>query len=180
MIQGNLYDEFRIKDVETSKDSFPDCSECAAKGLPDDCCFYYEYPTESSPTGVPNVIYVEGDLSFSGNIGTDPLRTVGGFFVVVGDVLPVPTGEDEMDSTLRGNGSIEGCIYSLGEFTINGGAALGININGGVWSEADVTLNGNANVTYNGVYMEAIQDIKAPDGTSPVPPRMVSWREKLD
>ena len=57
--------------------------------------------------------------------------------------------------------------------------ALGININGGIWSEGSATLNGNANVTYNGAYMEAIGNIRDPGGNLPVPPRLISWREKL-
>ena len=170
--KNNYYDVDRIKDVETGKDSFPDCSACPADKP--DCCFWYQYPTESTP-GIPNVVYVGGDLAFSGNIGT-----IGGFFVVVGNVLPVPIGESEQDSTLSGNGTIKGCIYSLGEFKINGGAAEGINIDGGVWCEAGATLNGNANVAYNGTFMDAIQHIQTPGGGSPFDLRMVSWREKLD
>lgn len=99
--------------------------------------------------GVPNIIYIEGDLSLNGNIGT-----VGGFFVVVGDVLTNPDAAEE--ASVNGVGTIEGVIYTRGDFDVNGGAG-NLNVNGGVWSGEEAELNGNSNVTYNQAYMEAIE-----------------------
>ena len=100
---------------------------------------------------VPNVVYIRGDLKINGQIGT-----VGGFFVVVGDVLTNPEGEDYEDATIVGEGQIDGVIYTLGELNVNGGGTNGLDINGGVWSGEGVTINGSADVLYNANYMSAI------------------------
>lgn len=112
--------------------------------------------------GVPNIIYIEGDLSLNGNIGT-----IGGFFVVVGDVLTNPNAAEE--ASVNGVGTIEGIIYTRGEFDVNGGAG-NLNVNGGVWAGEEAELNGNANVTYNQAYMEAIEALDLV-GT----PQITSW-----
>ena len=101
--------------------------------------------------GVPNVVYVIGDLKLNGNIGT-----VGGFFVVVGDVLTDPT--DEQDAEIDGNGKIEGVIYTRGEFKVDGGGGkTRLNVDGGVWGGEEVKLNGNGDVAYNKTYMDAVK-----------------------
>lgn len=127
--QGNVYDAARLDDIKKGQDSFPPS-------------FWY------SP-GVPNIVYVEGDLVLNGNIGT-----IGGFLVVVGDVLTNPAAE--YDATINGNGMIEGVIYTRGEFRINGGGG-NLNINGGVWAGQEAELNGNASITFNREYMSAIE-----------------------
>lgn len=114
---------------------------------------------------VPNVVYVETDLVLNGNIGT-----IGGFYVVVGDVITNPSGTT--DTTISGNGQIDGCIYSTGEFRVNGGGG-GLNVLGGVWSGSDgVRLNGNVTVDYNQPYMDAIRSNINPSTEI----QMISWR----
>lgn len=151
--QGNVYDAERLDDVKKGNDSFPGS-------------FWYSPPTDPADptTGIPNVVYVEGDLTLKGNIGP-----MGGFFVVVGDVLTNPTGT--YDATINGNGQIDGGIYTLGEFEVNGGGG-GLNVLGGIWAGSEAELNGNATVTYNKDYMDAIRALNInPDV------QIISWRE---
>lgn len=128
--------------------------------------FWYTAPSDPNnpATGVPNVIYVLGDLELRGNIGT-----IGGFYVVVGDVITNP--DATYDATINGNGIVEGAIYTRGEFRINGGAG-NLNVNGGVWAGTEARLNGNANVTYNAGYMAAIQALGINADV-----QMISWKE---
>lgn len=115
--------------------------------------------------GIPNVVYVETDLVLRGNVGT-----IGGFVVVAGDVITNPSGG--ADTTINGNGTIDGAVYTLGEFEINGGGN-GLGVTGGVWGRDEVELNGNATVSYNQVYMEAIDNLNIS-----FKPQIVSWKEK--
>ena len=128
--QGNIYDETRLQEVKNGEDSFPSS-------------FWYS-------EGVPNVVYVTTDLELNGNIGT-----LGGFFVVVGDIITDPDESD--DIVINGNGQIDGVIYTRGQFRINGGGG-GLNVDGGVWAQ-EVRINGNAHLAYNQTYMSAIEDL---------------------
>lgn len=119
---------------------------------------------ESDDGGPPNVVYVESDLTLKGNIGT-----IGGFYVVVGDVLTNPDGT--YDATIDGNGQVAGVIYTRGQFSINGGGG-GLNVLGGVWAGEEVELNGNANITYNKDYMSAIKGLDINPGV-----QIESWRD---
>ena len=110
--------------------------------------FWHTPPTNSS-AGTPNIVYIEGDLKLNGNIGT-----IGGFFVVVGDVITNPGTEE--NTTINGNGQIDGVIYTRGDFNVNGGGG-NLNVNGGVWAGQEAELNGNANITYNQTYMDAVK-----------------------
>lgn len=114
--------------------------------------------------GVPNIVYIEGDLQLNGNIGT-----IGGFFVVVGDVIN--NAGATYDATVNGNGQIEGAIYTRGEFRINGGGG-NLNINGGVWAGEEARLNGNAHVSYNQSYMNAIGNLNLNADV-----QITSWRD---
>lgn len=144
--QGNVYDEDRLDDVKKGNDSFP-------------ASFWFD-----EFTNTPNIVYVESNLELKGNVGT-----IGGFFVVVGDVITNPGGST--DTSINGNGEIAGCIYTTGKFRVNGGGG-GLNVNGGVWANEEVELNGNATVTYNEDYMNAINDLNlTPDI------QLLSWRE---
>lgn len=144
--QGNLYDAARLREVQRGRDNFPNS-------------FWF-----NQGLNIPNVVYVEQDLQLNGNIGT-----IGGFFVVAGNVLTDPSGG--ADATINGNGQIAGCIYTLGEFTINGGGG-GLNVDGGIWSADESRLNGNVTVQYNAAYMNAISGLNInPDV------QVVSWRE---
>ena len=113
--------------------------------------FWFSPPTDinDGTTGTPNIVYIEGDLALNGNIGT-----IGGFFVVVGNVITDPNATE--DASINGNGQVEGAIYTRGDFDINGGAG-NLNINGGVWAGDEAEMNGNTNITYNKVYMDSIK-----------------------
>lgn len=136
--QGNVYNATRLGQVKKNQETYPGS-------------FWYSPPADPGDpaTGVPNVIYIEGDLALNGNIGT-----IGGFFVVVGDVLTDP--DVTQDATLNGNGMVAGAIYTRGEFKINGGAGR-LNVDGGVWAGGEAELNGNADVSYNKAYMDALR-----------------------
>ena len=152
--QGNVYSEARLQEVTKGNDSFP-------------ADFWYETPTDPSDpsTGTPNVVYVETDLKVNGNIGT-----IGGFFVVVGDVITDPDVTE--DVAIVGCGTILGAVYTLGELNVNGGGATGLAIDGGVWAGEGVTINGSADLTYNEDYMVAIESL----GVNPEA-RILTWRE---
>lgn len=107
--------------------------------------------------GIPNVIFVEGPLDLSGK------TQVGGFFVVGGEVT--------YDATLSGNVAVDGAIYTLGGFTINGGGNV-LNVNGGIWSGEQSTLNGNAKIAYNETYMTAIKNLDLDTDV-----QIISWRD---
>ncbi|MBU2540382.1 MAG: hypothetical protein KJ593_00610 [Candidatus Omnitrophica bacterium] len=150
-IQGNVYDVQRLKDVKDGTDSFPSSFWNTPPVIPGD-------PT----TGDPNFVYIEGDLVLNGNID------IGGFFIVVGDVLNNPSAV--YDATINGVGEIDGCVYTRGEFRINGGGG-GLNIDGGVWSGTKTRINGNATVNYNADYMVALSASIQADA------QLISWRE---
>jgi cytoskeletal protein CcmA (bactofilin family) len=151
--QGNVYDAGRLKEVQKDNDQFP-------------ASFWYSAPTDPNDptTGVPNVVYITTDLQVNGNIGQ-----IGGIFVVVGDVITDP--DDTQDTTLNGNGTIDGLVYTRGEFRINGGAT-GLNVNGGIWAGEEARLNGSADVTYNADYMTAMQALDISGSV-----QISSWRE---
>jgi len=155
--QGNLYDANRIKDVETSKDSYPSD-------------FWFSAPTDplDPTTGTPNVVYLEGDMTLNGNIGT-----IGGFLLVVGDVLTDPT--DSSDTTINGHGEIDGCVYSTGNFRVNGGGG-GLNVDGGVWSGLESRLDGNCTVAFNEFFMDAVEYLVNSNSAGGVV-QLLSWRE---
>lgn len=119
---------------------------------------------------VPNIVYIKGDLKINGSIGT-----VGGFFVVAGDVTTNPDDENFEDVDIVGEGQIDGVIYTLGELNVNGGGSEGLDVNGGIWAGEGVTINGSADVLYNADYMAAI-------GALDIEPsaQVVSWREQAN
>lgn len=107
--------------------------------------------------GIPNIVFLEGSLDLTGH------THVAGFFVVGGEVL--------YNATISGNVNVQGAIYSLGQFTINGGGSA-LNVDGGVWSGIGTRLNGGATLAYNSTYMQAIQN---QNFTTDV--QIVSWRD---
>ena len=155
--QGNVYDAFRL-----SSDFLPGSFwyTRADDGVDND----EDGTSDEADEWVPNIVYVEADLVLRGNVGI-----VGGVFVVVGDVITDP--DNTQDTTINGNGEIDGCVYTTGEFTVNGGGN-GINVNGGVWAGLEATLNGNVNVTYNAEYMDALDNL--PLNTDI---QIISWQE---
>ncbi|MFH0877205.1 MAG: hypothetical protein V1863_03165 [Candidatus Omnitrophota bacterium] len=180
--QGNLYDSDRLKEIGKNKETYPSpagCSNCSVSrgctavgggaGMPE-CEFWWEYPSNPTDptTGTPNVVYVEGDMVLNGNIGQP-----GGFFLVVGNVLTDPN--DTSDASINGNGTVNGCIYTLGKFSVNGGGG-NLNVNGGVWTGSEAELNGNANVTYDLEFMTAIKGLVEGRGSTDIV-QILSWRE---
>ncbi len=176
--QGNLYDSTRLSQIQTSNDTFPTTNSgsgqsqsrgCQTNPGADGCEFWYDYPTDINDptTGTPNIVYVEGDMVLNGNIGT-----IGGFFLVVGDVLTDPNATQ--DTSINGNGQVNGSIYSTGDFRINGGAG-GLNIDGGVWAGNEARLNGNSNVTWNEGFMAAIGNMFTEDTWSWT--QLYTWNE---
>ncbi|MDD5431369.1 MAG: hypothetical protein PHO70_00055 [Candidatus Omnitrophica bacterium] len=116
--------------------------------------------------GVPNVVYIMGDLSINPSGGT-----VGGFIVVAGDVINDLTATQ--DTTLNGNGTVDGCIYTRGEFRVNGGGGGNLNVNGGVWAgELGARVNGSVNIGYNQTYMDALAGLNINPGV-----QVISWRD---
>jgi len=151
--QGNVYDQDRLDDVGKGDDSFPGS-------------FWHSLPTDPADptTGVPNIVYVTEDLSLNGNIGT-----IGGFFVVVGDIITDPDETDDM--VINGTGQIDGVIYTRGTFRVNGGGG-NLNVDGGVWAGEEIRLNGNAHLTYNQDYMSAIEALGINADA-----QFISWRD---
>lgn len=142
IVQGNLYDAARL----ASGAAFP-------------TSFWYT-------AGVPNVVYVEGDMTLSGNL------TAGGFFLVVGNVLTDPSVTS--DTTITGNVTVNGCIYSTGEFELKGGGNS-LNVNGGIWAGDEAEFTGNAKVTYNSGYMDAVEQFVIDNSSQTV--QLLSWRQ---
>ena len=151
--QGNVYDATRLQNIQQNIDDFP-------------TAFCFSPPTDPNDpsTCTPNVNYVTEDLVLNGNIGT-----IGGLFVVVGSVLTNPNAVE--DTTINGNGQVAGAIYTTGTFRINGGGN-GLNVDGGIWSGEQATLNGNATVQYNATYMNAIKNLQINAGV-----QIISWLE---
>jgi len=110
--------------------------------------------------GIPNVVYLEGTFTLTGN------NSLGGFYVVGGDVV--------YDATLGGNVNVEGAIYTLGSFTLNGGGNV-LNVNGGVWSGGDTTIEGSSDIAYNADYMNAIKNLGIVTTV-----QMLSWDDTQD
>ena len=151
--QGNVYDATRLAKIQKNQDHFPTAFCCSPPTDPND---------PSSCT--PNVNYITDDLVLNGNIGT-----VGGLFIVVGNVLTDPTEVD--DTTINGNGQVVGAIYTTGQFKVNGGGG-GLNIDGGVWSGQAMTLNGGVTVQYNANYLKAIKNLNITPGV-----QLISWQQ---
>lgn len=106
---------------------------------------------------IPNVVFLEGELDLSGK------TQVAGFFVVGGEVI--------YDAALSGNVSVDGSIYTLGNFTIMGGGNV-LNVNGGVWTGDTATLLGNAKIDYKQDYMLAIENLGINTDV-----QVLSWRD---
>lgn len=147
--QNNIYDAARIGN---GQGVFP-------------TSFWYRPPGTNGPEdpGEPNVNYITADLFLRGNIGT-----IGGFFVVVGNVL-TDASTTENNTDVDGNGEIAGAIYTAGSFEIKGGGN-GLNIDGGVWAGNEVRLDGNAKLRYNAEYMNAVP--------LPIDVQLKSWWDK--
>jgi hypothetical protein len=150
--QGNLFTATRL-----------------GQGDPFPTDFWFSPPTNPSDptTGIPNVVYVEGAMTLTGN------DVVGGFFLVVGNILTNP--EVIVDTSLKGNITVNGCIYTTGQFTAKGGGNA-MNVTGGIWAGTDVNLNGNVKIAYDTNYMMSIKSLVDTYGASGAL-QVLSWRE---
>jgi hypothetical protein len=108
--------------------------------------------------GVPNVVFLEGSLTLGGG------DTAAGFFVVGG-------GDVVYDATIGGGANIDGCVYTRGDLTNNGGGGADFNIKG-VWVGGTAKLGGSSVITYDVDYMNAIKAL----GINAVV-QVTSWRE---
>ena len=139
--QWNVYDAARLERIRNKQEFFPRT-------------FCFSPPTDPNDpsTCTPNINYIEGDLVLSHDIGT-----VGGLFVVVGNVLTDLTAAPE-NTTIEGNGEVVGAIYTTGDFIVRGGGN-GLNVDGGVWAGDLARLNGSVVVQYNATYMNSIKKL---------------------
>lgn len=139
-------------------------------GRPLPTSFWYRPPTDPADptTGVPNIVYIEGPLVVRTNN-----FAVGGFILVVGDLTsPGITSSDE-DATINGNVTVNGCLYTTGDFTLNGhGNSV---IDGGLWTGGEAYLQGNTAFTYNADYMLAIKNYV--ENHTPPTLSLLSWRQ---
>jgi len=147
-IRAISYNQTIIKDGETYR-NYHNATQLSGP-FPE--TFWY-----NETLGIPNIVFLEGSLDLTGH------THVAGFFVVGGEVL--------YNATISGNVNVKGAIYSLGQFTINGGGSA-LNVDGGVWSGIGTRLNGGATLAYNSTYMQAIQNQSF---TTDV--QIVSWRD---
>lgn len=133
--------------------------------------FWYQPPTDPADptTGIPNIVYVEGSIEFKNSNTTS--KTAGGFYIVVGTD---PTVQFE-DTGLGGNITVNGCIYTTGNFTNSGGGS-NTDVNGGVWAGGDINLSGSIDITYDLNFMLAIKNVVEINGASGAL-QVLSWRE---
>ena len=141
------FDQLRV--LSQSQGNYHDASHL---GGPFPGSFWYD-----EAAGIPNVVFLEGALTLKGN------DSVHGFFVVGGEAI--------YDTTIAGNVSIDGCLYTQGDFTVKGGGGV-MNVTGGIWVGGNATLKGGITLAYEGNYMTAVRDL----GMGVEPPKIL-WRE---
>lgn len=109
-------------------------------------------------TGVPNVVFLEGNFTLKGK------ESVAGFFVVGGETTIY-------NVDLEGTASVNGCIYTRGNFSVKGGGGVDFNVKG-VWVGGTTILSGSSVITYDGNYMTAIQNLGINADV-----QVISWQE---
>ncbi len=122
------------------------------------------FPTSSFyySSGVPNVVFVDGDFTIIG--GKEVVR---GFVVVGGDTI--------YNAEIGGNASLDGCLYTRGNIWLHGGGGPNIlNVNGGIWAGQTVVMDGNEQIDYNKEYMDAIRDHLHPNTDV----QILTWEEQ--
>jgi hypothetical protein len=121
--------------------------------------FWDEEPSESNPTGTPNVVFVNGDFTLVGG-----QQVVKGFIVVGGNTV--------YNAEIGGNASIDGCLYTRGNIWMHGGGGNIINVNGGIWAGGTTTMTGNEQIDFNQGYMDSIEGLGINADV-----QVTSWRE---
>jgi len=157
-----------LRDIAIAQNNYYTPARLSA-GVPFPTDFWYVEPTDPSDptTGIPNVVYVEGALRLSGN------DTVGGFYLVVGNILTDP--EVIIDTTITGNITVNGSIYTTGNFTIKGGGNS-LNVDGGVWAGTGADIRGNAKIDYDYDYMMSIKHLIETNNAGAAV-QLLSWRQ---
>lgn len=135
-ISLDLLDFNQLRTISQSQGNYHDLQHLNG---PFPASFWYDEANQ-----IPNVVFLEGDLTLKGN------DVVYGFFVVGGQAV--------CDTELAGTVSVNGGIYMQGDFTVKGGGGA-LNINGGVWVGGDANLNGGVTLNYNSEYMAGIQKL---------------------
>jgi hypothetical protein len=138
----NLFNFDTLKVISQAQGNYHDASQLNG---PFPTSFWFD-----EANGIPNVVYLEGNLDLAGG----GQKQISGFFVVGGELI--------CDATISGNRGVNGCIYTQGDFRINGGGNA-VNVNGAVWVGGDVELKGGVDLRYNRSYIEAIQKLRADD-----------------
>lgn len=123
------------------------------------------YPTSfwnNPPTNTtPNIVYIEGsDMDFNHPPGPG-ITAYGGFYIVV-----------DGDVEFHGKVQVDGVVYTPGEVTFDGGGNI-LNINGGIFSGEDTTINGGPDLSYNQTYMHTLKDMDVGNE----PPEVIYWED---
>jgi cytoskeletal protein CcmA (bactofilin family) len=139
----------QLRTISQSQSNYHSASQLSG---PFPASFWY-----NETLGIPNVVFLEGNLTLHGN------SSVAGFFVVGGEVT--------YDATLSGNVAVIGCIYTRGNLTINGGGNA-LNIDGGVWVGSQTTLHGGVALAYNQTYMDAVENLHINTNV-----QLTSWKD---
>ncbi len=163
LAEFNYSDLRAIAESQTNPSTIAGNNVYTAQDLQDKNAFPQFFYNQYNQPGVPNVVYVEGALSISGNVN------LGGFYVVVGNILDDPNAV--VDVATGGTLNIDGCIYTRGELTIKGD----VSVAGGVWAGEKITLDGGIAVTYNAANMDAVK-VVAGDPTANQPLQFKSWK----
>lgn len=133
-----------FKEMATTQGYFYTTANLADKTYMKDHPFPTTFWNPSDPSK-PNVVYLEGDLDVSGNIG------LGGIFIVAKDVI-ASAGSAEIGGTI----DVNGIIYSLGNIKIHGT----VDLSGAVWGgSGGVELDGNVDLGYNYTYINTFKSL---------------------
>jgi hypothetical protein len=95
----------------------------------------------------PNIVFITDTMQITGNC------RVGGLIFVVGDMF-----SDPEDIVFGGNITVDGIIYTTGQFNTVGGGNRVVNVLGGAFC-GEGNLLGNAVIEYEWEYYEALRDL---------------------
>jgi hypothetical protein len=100
------------------------------------------------PDGVtPNIVFITDTMRITGNCH------VGGLIFIVGDMFSNPE-----DVIFGGDITVDGIIYTTGQFNTVGGGHQAVNVFGGAFC-GEGNLLGNAVIEYKWEYFEALKDL---------------------
>lgn len=131
----------------------------------------------------PEIIYVNGDLSLSGNITGYGMFLVKGNININGNVSVLsldPKGNNlglyvKGDVNINGNVNVKAQIYSNSNANLSGN----VKIYGGVTTKGTVNFNGNVGIYYRPVTSSLTQPIwPVSGGSASLRPQIISYYEK--